>query len=78
MRESILLVTNLLFHKSNPLMCSAANMAYRKSAFRSGQWIPRESWINLLGMDEFFTSRKMQKNTQGKLWYVSSREHVVY
>ena len=30
---SILLVTNYFFTKSKPLMCSAANMAYRKSAF---------------------------------------------
>jgi cellulose synthase/poly-beta-1,6-N-acetylglucosamine synthase-like glycosyltransferase len=50
--SSILLVTHYFFSKKKPLMCSGANLAYRKSAFEAvGGY--RDNKNHLSGDDEF-------------------------
>jgi cellulose synthase/poly-beta-1,6-N-acetylglucosamine synthase-like glycosyltransferase len=56
---SILLVTKAGFELKNPIMCSAANMAYRKAAFQ--ELTPYEDNLHHLSGDDEFLLKKMVK-----------------
>jgi cellulose synthase/poly-beta-1,6-N-acetylglucosamine synthase-like glycosyltransferase len=66
---SILLVTNYFFIKSNPLMCSAANMAYRKSAFEAVNGY-QGNLDQPSGDDEFLLKKIAGKYPKGSCVYV--------
>jgi poly-beta-1,6-N-acetyl-D-glucosamine synthase len=74
---SILLVTNYFFTKSKPLMCSAANMAYRKSAFEEVN-----GYLGNLdqpsGDDEFLLKKIAGKFPEGSCVYVKKAGALVY
>lgn len=75
--SSILLITNYFFSKSKPLMCSAANMAYRKSAFEAV-----EGYMGNLDQpsgDDEYLLKKISKNfSPGSCVYVKNQEALVY
>lgn len=54
---SILLLTGISFHKKNPLMCSGANLAFRREAFFSVNGY--EGNAHLLSGDDEFLMKKM-------------------
>lgn len=56
---SILLVTKAGFEWKNPIMCSAANMAYRKAAFQ--ELAPYDDNMHHLSGDDEFLLKKMVK-----------------
>jgi cellulose synthase/poly-beta-1,6-N-acetylglucosamine synthase-like glycosyltransferase len=74
---SILLVTNYFFSKSNPLMCSAANMAYRKSAFEAVNGY-EGNLDHPSGDDEFLLKKIAGKFPDGSCVYVKQPEALVY
>jgi poly-beta-1,6-N-acetyl-D-glucosamine synthase len=72
---SILLVTQAGFHLGSPIMCSAANMAYRKSAFLEVEgYLGNE---NLLSGDDEFLLKKMLKRF-GPDAVVYRKENLVF
>ncbi|MCL6261646.1 glycosyltransferase [Aquiflexum sp. TKW24L] len=72
---SILLVTQAGFYFGSPIMCSAANMAYRKSAFFEVEgYLGNE---NLLSGDDEFLLKKMV-NRFGPDAVVYQKENLVY
>lgn len=74
---SILLVTNYFFSKSKPLMCSAANMAYRKSAFEAVNGYDG-NLAHLSGDDEFLLKKIAGKFPQESCVYVKKPGALVY
>lgn len=73
---SILLVTQFSFARREPLMCSAANMAYRKAAFQELKGYEGNEG-NVSGDDEFLL-KKMSKTYQGEaLHYLPFSEVLV-
>lgn len=74
---SILLVTQYAFDQSRPLMCSAANMAYRKQAFfELGGY---EGNADLLsGDDEFLLKKVVQRFGAEAAAYIPSRAALVH
>ncbi len=58
--SSILLVTNHFFKMDKPLMCSAANLAYRKSAFLAVNGFEGNQH-HLSGDDEFLLKKVVEK-----------------
>jgi cellulose synthase/poly-beta-1,6-N-acetylglucosamine synthase-like glycosyltransferase len=74
---SILLVTNYFFTKSNPLMCSAANMAYRKSAFEAVNGY-QGNLDQPSGDDEFLLKKIAEKYPKGSCVYVIKPGALVY
>jgi len=74
---SILLVTNYFFTKSKPLMCSAANMAYRKSAFEEVNGY-QGNLDQPSGDDEFLLKKIAGKFSEGSCVYVKKARALVY
>jgi cellulose synthase/poly-beta-1,6-N-acetylglucosamine synthase-like glycosyltransferase len=74
---SILLVTNYFFSKSKPLMCSAANMAYRKSAFETVNGY-EGNLDQPSGDDEFLLKKIAGKFAEGSCVYVKKPGALVY
>lgn len=74
---SILLVTNYFFTKSKPLMCSAANMAYRKSAFEEVNGYQGNLDYSS-GDDEFLLKKIAEKFPEGSCVYVKKAGALVY
>jgi cellulose synthase/poly-beta-1,6-N-acetylglucosamine synthase-like glycosyltransferase len=72
---SILLVTKAGFYLQSPIMCSAANMAYRKSAFLEVDGYQGNE--NLLSGDDEFLLKKMVKKF-GPESIVYQKENLVY
>jgi cellulose synthase/poly-beta-1,6-N-acetylglucosamine synthase-like glycosyltransferase len=72
---SILLVTQAGFYFQSPIMCSAANMAYRKSAFLEVDGYQGNE--NYLSGDDEFLLKKMVKK-YGPESVVYERENLVY
>lgn len=73
---SILLLTNYSFVHQNPLMCSAANLAYRKGAFEqvNGYEGNREF---ASGDDEFLLKKIHKEYGRGACLYLTSAETLV-
>jgi biofilm PGA synthesis N-glycosyltransferase PgaC len=75
--SSILLLTHYFFNKKRPIMCSGANLAYRKSAFEAVNAYDH-NWQHLSGDDEFLL-KKISKYFGGESCvYVPFLENVVY
>lgn len=73
---SILLVTQYLFSKRQPLMCSGANFAYRKSAFKAvGGYAGNEK--HLSGDDEFLLKKMIRKFGVQSAAYLNQEEVLV-
>lgn len=72
---SILLVTQAGFYLKSPIMCSAANMAYRKSAFLEVDGYQGNE--NYLSGDDEFLLKKMTKK-YGPESVVYQKENLVY
>ncbi|MCH6198788.1 glycosyltransferase [Aquiflexum sp. LQ15W] len=72
---SILLVTQAGFHLGSPIMCSAANMAYRKSAFLEVEgYQGNEDFLS--GDDEFLLKKMVNKFGPESVVYL--QESLVY
>jgi biofilm PGA synthesis N-glycosyltransferase PgaC len=67
---SILLVTQLFFSIKRPMICSAANMAYRKSAFQAVGGYEQDRHL-LSGDDEFLLKRIAAKFGSESCLYLS-------
>jgi biofilm PGA synthesis N-glycosyltransferase PgaC len=67
---SILLVTQLFFSIKRPMICSAANMAYRKSAFQAVGGYEQDRHL-LSGDDEFLLKRIAAKFGSASCLYLS-------
>lgn len=75
--SSILLLTHCFFNKKQPIMCSGANLAYRKSAFEAVNGYD-QNWHYVSGDDEFLL-KKISKYYGGESCvYVPFLENVVY
>jgi len=74
---SILLVTKAGFEVNSPLMCSAANMAYRKSAFLGVEGYHGNDMI-LSGDDEFLLKKFVKKYGHESVVYQSHMKDLVY
>lgn len=74
---SILLVTKAGFEVNSPLMCSAANMAYRKSAFLGVEGYQGNDMI-LSGDDEFLLKKFVKKYGPESVVYQSQMKDLVY
>lgn len=75
--SSILLVTQFFFSKKQPLMCSGANLAYRKSAFEAvGGY--RENKNHLSGDDEFLLKGMIRVFGPESCKYLPFSENLVY
>ena len=73
---SILLLTQFLFARGQPSMCSAANLAYRKSAFLEvGGYAGNEQ--HLSGDDEFLLKKIIQRFGADSAIYLNKREVLV-
>lgn len=72
---SILLVTQSGFHLGSPIMCSAANMAYRKSAFLEVEGYQGNEGL-LSGDDEFLLKKMVHKFGPESVVYL--QESLVY
>lgn len=74
--SSILLVTNYFFHFGKPLMCSAANLAYRKSAFLEVDGFEgNESFLS--GDDEFLLKKVTDRFSGDSCVYLNNPEVLV-
>jgi len=72
---SILLVTQAGFYFQSPIMCSAANMAYRKSAFLEVEgYLGNENFLS--GDDEFLLKKIVKKYGSESVVYL--KENMVY
>lgn len=71
---SILSVTQIGFFLKKPIMCSAANMAYRKTAFQSVNGY-QDNRHHLSGDDEFLLKKIVQKFGEGSCNY--NKENIV-
>lgn len=74
---SILLVTKAGFEINSPLMCSAANLAYRKSAFLAVEGYQGNDMI-LSGDDEFLLKKFVKKFGPESVVYQNHMEDLVY
>jgi len=75
--SSILMVTNYFFSVSKPLMCSAANMAYRKSAFvEVGGYVGNLDQLS--GDDEFLLKKISNRYPKGSGVYINQLEALVF
>lgn len=74
---SILLVTNYFFSRFKPLMCSAANMAYRKSAFQAVNGY-EGNLDQPSGDDEFLLKKVVSEFSEGSCVYVKKEAALVY
>jgi cellulose synthase/poly-beta-1,6-N-acetylglucosamine synthase-like glycosyltransferase len=73
---SILVVTNYFFQKKNPVMCSAANMAYRKSTFlQVNGFEGNKSFLS--GDDEFLLKKITSQYSEESCVYLSQTEVLV-
>jgi len=73
---SILVVTNYFFQKKNPVMCSAANMAYRKSAFLLVNGFEGNKSF-LSGDDEFLLKKITNQYSGESCVYLNQAEVLV-
>jgi hypothetical protein len=73
---SILIVTNYSFSRNKPLMCSAANFAYRKSAFEAVDGY-KGNLHQLSGDDEFLLKKIMKKFSNSSAIYLVNQEALV-
>jgi glycosyltransferase involved in cell wall biosynthesis len=73
---SILVVTNYSFSRNKPLMCSAANFAYRKSAFEAVDGY-KGNLHQLSGDDEFLLKKIMKKFSNSSAIYLINQEALV-
>ncbi|MBN3584456.1 glycosyltransferase [Algoriphagus aestuarii] len=73
---SILLVSNFSFKIGKPLTCSAANMAFRKSAFLEVHGF-RGNEENPSGDDEFLLKKIVAEFGAGSVYYHCSKESLV-
>lgn len=74
---SILLVTKAGFELRSPIMCSAANMAYRKSAFLEVEGY-RGNELVLSGDDEFLLKKIIRRFGENSAVYNHSQQGLVY
>lgn len=74
---SILLLTHYFFQIQNPLMCSAANLAYRKTAFIAVNGFEGNHEI-ASGDDEFLLKKMMKKYGSTSCRYLVDREVLVW
>jgi poly-beta-1,6-N-acetyl-D-glucosamine synthase len=73
---SILLLTQFSFRRKQPLMCSGANLAFRKSAFLAvGGYAGNEHLLS--GDDEFLLKKILSKFGGGSCVYLPFRENLV-
>jgi len=73
---SILLTTNYLFSKGSPLMCSGANLAFRKSAFIAVEgYLGNDIYPS--GDDEFLLKKVIQKYGVNSVTYLQGKEVLV-
>jgi len=78
MGKAFLLVTNYVFTKIKIVdVCSAANIAYRKSAFERSM-DTKESWNQPSGDDEFLLRKLRKKYPKGSCVYVIQAGALVY
>ena len=73
---SILLITNYSFVQQNPLMCSAANLAYRKVAFEKVTGY-KGNLEFASGDDEFLLKKIHAEYGKGACYYLTSAESTV-
>ncbi len=74
--SSILLLTSFFFSKKRPLMCSAANLAYRKSAFLEVQGYEGNRDF-ASGDDEFLLKKIVKTFGAGSCVYLAFAENLV-
>jgi cellulose synthase/poly-beta-1,6-N-acetylglucosamine synthase-like glycosyltransferase len=73
---SILLVTQFFFSKNTPLMCSGANLAFRKSAFfEVGGYLGNEHLLS--GDDEFLLKKIVLRYGPESCLYMPFSDHLV-
>ena len=73
---SILLVTQFFFSKNTPLMCSGANLAFRKSAFLKVEgYLGNEHLLS--GDDEFLLKKTVLRYGPGSCVYLPFRDLLV-
>jgi glycosyltransferase involved in cell wall biosynthesis len=74
--SSILLMSNYFFRSGNPIMCSAANLAYRKSAFQEVNGFEgNESFLS--GDDEFLLKKITNRFSSESCVYLNNSEVLV-
>jgi len=73
---SILLTTKYLFSKGAPLMCSGANLAYRKSAFTAVEGYTGND-IHPSGDDQFLLKKVIQKYGVNSATYLQGEQIMV-
>ncbi len=74
---SILLTTQFFFSQRRPLMCSAANFAYRKSAFQEVKGYDQNRQL-LSGDDEFLLKKILARFGEESCVYLPHTENLVY
>ncbi|MFC3415673.1 glycosyltransferase [Algoriphagus hitonicola] len=74
---SILLLTHYFFHIQKPLMCSAANLAYRKATFIAVGGFSGNANI-ASGDDEFLLKKIMKKYGPASCRYLRNQETLVW
>ncbi len=73
---SIALITHYSFEVQNPLMCSAANLAFRKSAFLAVDgYVGNENYLS--GDDEFLLKKIQSQFGSGSCVYLKNPESLV-
>lgn len=73
---SILLVTQFSFAKKSPLMCSGANLAYRKSAFEKVEGYKGNQEF-LSGDDEFLLKKVLKEFSTESVFYRNTPANLV-
>lgn len=74
---SILLMTQFYFSRKQPLMCSGANLAFRKQAFMEvGGYAGNEQILS--GDDEFLLKKVVKRFGADSCVYLPAREALVY
>ncbi len=74
---SVLLVTGAFFGRKTPLMCSGANLAFRKSAFREvGGYSGNDQLLS--GDDEFLLKKMIRHFGQSSARYANTLQATVY
>lgn len=74
--SSILLLTQFYFSQKNPLMCSGANLAYRKSAFREVKGYG-DNLQHLSGDDEFLLKKIKSRFGKRSCVYLPFSDNLV-
>lgn len=75
--SSILLLTQYFFYQKQPIMCSGANLTYRKSAFEAVNSYD-QNWQHLSGDDEFLLKKIARHFGAGSCEYLPFRESLVF